>query len=1190
MKNTDGPKGSAEKAESLEGPERGEGAFEGRAAPGSQPQGDGESASRQVSQILRIVQARTGHDFASYKHSTLHRRIHRRLAFHRLGGMEEYAALLEGSPQEAMALSREFLIGVTSFFRDPEAFEALRGAVFPALFGGGGPREPVRIWHPCCSTGEEAYSVVMLLLEHLAERGIDAGVQLFATDIDGAAIARARAGVYPAEIEADVGPERLTRFFRRTQDGYQVSEVLRRMVVFAEHSVIRDPPFTRLDLLVCRNFLIYVAPNLQRRLLTLFHDALKAGGHLFLGSAETVEPRSDLFEAVDHRWKVFRRGEGGARRREAELPSFVLGGSPSPGSLAWGEEALLGQHARPWATVPEPAAAPSQTAPSDGELAKLPAEGPAKDALIRRLHRQLRATDEELRATIARLAAANEGLTAANEELLSMNEEFQATNEALVKSEERVRSKLDIILSPEGDIAGLELADILDAPAVQALVDDFYRLARMPMSIVDLKGRVLVGVGWQAICTKFHRVHPETCRNCLESDLELSAGVPPGEFRLYKCRNNMWDVATPVTIGGRHLGNLFMGQFFFEGEPLDYALFRQQAARYGFDERDYLAALEAVPRLSKEALETSLAFFSKLAGLLSKLGYGNIKLARALAQREALTQSLRRSEARLNRAQEIAHLGSWELDLRENRLSWSDEVYRIFGLEPQEFGATYEAFLEAVHPDDRAAVDDAYRGSLLEGRDTYEIEHRVVRRDTGEVRVVHEKCEHVRDASGQIVWSGGMVHDVTEGKRAEAALREAKEAAEAASQAKSEFLARMSHEIRTPMNGIMGMTELALLEGVSPKAERYLALGTQSAKDLLDVINDILDLAKVEAGRVELAAATFDLGHLVESAVATLGLAARRKGLELTHRVDPSVPLRVVGDEGRLRQVLTNLVGNAVKFTERGEVEVTVGLAAGVPRSELRVASSADGTGNREPGIGNPVTLCFTVRDTGIGIPAENLPSVFDSFSLATRSTHAKYGGTGLGLSIAKHLAELMGGEIWAESEPGRGSVFSFTARLALAGEDSALKARQEAQVGALACRLRLLLAEDNPVNQLFAKALLEAQGHRVAVVSDGLEALEALAAEPFDAVLMDVQMPGLDGVEAARRVRQGRVAGTPPDLPIVALTAHALTGDRERFFGAGMDYYLSKPLDLGALRDVLERIAIRRRGGTPGNRRPPSG
>ena len=312
-----------------------------------------------------------------------------------------------------------------------------------------------------------------------------------------------------------------------------------------------------------------------------------------------------------------------------------------------------------------------------------------------------------------------------------------------------------------------ELGDIIDSGAVQALAEDFYAVAGIPFSVLDINGKVLVGAGWQDICTKFHRVHPGTCANCIESDTRLSAGVPPGECRLYKCRNNMWDVASPLFIGGRHVGNLFSGQFFFEDELVDENLFRLQARTYGFDEAEYLNALARVPRLSRTCVDRAMAFFIKFGHMLSLLSYRNLELARSVSQRDALTVSLQQNGEILNRAEQIAQLGSWQLDITHNLLSWSDEVYRIFGLKPQQFGATYEAFLEAVHPDDRERVNEAYSSSIRNGRNSYEIAHRIVRSDTGAVHWVYEKCEHIRDAAGAIVRSIGMVHDITERRSAE---------------------------------------------------------------------------------------------------------------------------------------------------------------------------------------------------------------------------------------------------------------------------------------------------------------------------------------------------------------------------------------------------------------------------------------
>ncbi|HLN74674.1 MAG TPA: PAS domain S-box protein, partial [Prolixibacteraceae bacterium] len=342
---------------------------------------------------------------------------------------------------------------------------------------------------------------------------------------------------------------------------------------------------------------------------------------------------------------------------------------------------------------------------------------------------------------------------------------------ALQESEERVKFKLQSILSPEGSIADLELNDIIDAPSIQKLMDNFYELAQVPMAIIDVKGQVLVGVGWQDICTKFHRAHPKACTNCLESDIQLTQGIREGEFKLYKCKNNMWDIATPIIIGGEHKGNLFMGQFFFDSEPINYTLFQEQAREYGFAEKEYLEALEKAPRIDQQKLDHAKAFFLQLSHSISQLSYSNIKLAKAITQQQMVEETLREKEELLSKAQEIAHLGSWSLDLTTGQLTWSDEIYRIFGLKVQEFSATYEGFLQAVHPDDREAVNSSYSDSIQEGLDNYEIEHRIVLRHTGEIRHVYEKCQHQRDDSGKIVRSVGMVQDITERKVKEEALR-----------------------------------------------------------------------------------------------------------------------------------------------------------------------------------------------------------------------------------------------------------------------------------------------------------------------------------------------------------------------------------------------------------------------------------
>ena len=394
---------------------------------------------------------------------------------------------------------------------------------------------------------------------------------------------------------------------------------------------------------------------------------------------------------------------------------------------------------------------------------------------------------------------------------------------------------------------------------------------------------------------------------------------------------------------------------------------------------------------------------------------------------------------------------------------------------------------------------------------------------------VSERTAAAEARAQELAESNRQLHrTATDLRQTEEQLRVAMNAAEQASLAKTQFLATMSHEIRTPMNGILGMAELALDTSLTPLQQDYLRTVKQSGNALLRLLNDILDFSKIEAGRLDLEEVAFDLPATVADAVRLLAFDAQRKGLELAYRVDPQLPRDLRGDPGRLRQVLVNLIGNALKFTEAGKVFLDVWL--------------------ERPGD-QCLTVHFVVRDTGIGIPAAQQELIFERFRQADGSTTRRYGGSGLGLAISAQLVALMGGRIWVESEVGVGSEFHFTADFPQCPNSSAGRFLTEDGTGdspeAVSASdqavqpLRILLAEDGPVNQTVAVGLLEMRGHQVVVADNGKEALDQLAAHTFDVVLMDLEMPLMDGIEATRRIRQQeQISGE--HLPIIAMTAHA--------------------------------------------------
>lgn len=553
---------------------------------------------------------------------------------------------------------------------------------------------------------------------------------------------------------------------------------------------------------------------------------------------------------------------------------------------------------------------------------------------------------------------------------------------------------------------------------------------------------------------------------------------------------------------------------------------------------------------------------------------------------EAIKDDLLRSQRAMNVAQRIARFGSWEWHIQTGDLTWSDEVYRIFGHEPGAFPPDYDRFIAFIHPEDQELVQKSV-SDCLESKKPYYVEHRLQRED-GTIGYVLEQGEAVFDHTGAALRMTGTVQDITQQVLAKRRIEnnqkllekqaeelrdladlhaEARARAEALAKAKSEFLANMSHEIRTPMNAIIGLSHLALEAGLEGKPGDYIRKINSSAKGLLGILNDVLDFSKVEAGKLQLEGIRFDLAQVLRNLDTLVGIGARTKGLDFTVRVAPGVPRFLNGDPLRVSQILVNLAGNAVKFTAKGRVNIDISPAPTPPVEESAV---------------NTVMLCFSVRDTGIGISDTQQAGLFQPFSQADGSTSRQFGGTGLGLVISKGLVDLMGGSIEVESTPNKGTTFSVTLPLVVADEAPLLEQADlegtEADAAGVSQRaegslegLRVLLVEDNDINQEIATEILERAGGFVALAEDGLKALSTLAgdASRFDLVLMDLQMPVIDGFEATRKIREWASA---QELPIIAMTANAFAEDRERCLAVGMQDHLAKPVDPNLLIDTVLR------------------
>lgn len=510
------------------------------------------------------------------------------------------------------------------------------------------------------------------------------------------------------------------------------------------------------------------------------------------------------------------------------------------------------------------------------------------------------------------------------------------------------------------------------------------------------------------------------------------------------------------------------------------------------------------------------------------------------------TFDLKESETRFQLAVKGTRDGIWDwVDTSKEEQYWSPQFFKLLGYEAGELEAKRSNFMKIIHPEDVDAVEAIFNSHIFKGR-TFDIEHRMLKK-SGKYNWYQFRGIITVDQEFSTKRMTGSITDISDRKSTEKKLKQAKEEAESATRMKSDFLATMSHEIRTPMNGIIGTTELVLDTELTPQQKGYMDNVLYSAENLLEILNDILDFSKIEAGKMDLEMSPFDFKRASQEVVDLLRPKALQKNLKLNLVYKNDAQEYLIGDSMRIRQILYNLVGNAIKFTKSGSVTITVENQASVT-----------------PQRGKSM-LVVSVQDTGVGLTKEQRRSIFNKFVQADSTTTRKFGGTGLGLAICQMLVSMMGGEIGVDSEPGQGSIFSFTLSLDIASKDSiedkSLNVIDDLDHG-ITTPIRVLMAEDNRINAEFAKEMLEKLKCEVVAIRNGREAVEILQKDrEFHVIFMDCQMPIMDGFEATRQVCEYERKNKLTHIPIVALTANAMKGDKERCIQSGMDDYLSKPV-----------------------------
>ena len=1292
--------------------------------------------------ILNILAEREEIDFSHYKISTISRRIHHRCAVAHRDNLTEYINLLQESEEEQKLLRRDLLIGVTQFFRDRPAWDYLESQILPDLINNLEPHDQLRIWVSACATGEEAYSMAILVDEAIAKASKPIQVKIFATDIDTNSLQVAAQGIYAEGINQNISRERLENYFTFTGEHYRVKRFLREMLIVAPHDLTKNAGFSKMNLVSCRNVLIYMQPQLQQHVLRLLHFALATQGVLFLGSSETLGNLGEEFSVLQPKWKFFRKrrdialsmGQMTRQNVVNQLPTSPRHNAKADRQLdrlllevfkyCFNEQALtcllvdrdnqllrvfynaagllefpvgeavldVTEIVNPGLKLPlstalhrakrdraehidRPEGQPNSTEAqsvlytgikidragqelnvslrvgtpqidpfSDYLIVVLELEAPPNEpkAIMRfdidgeaanqitELEYELQQTRENLQVTIEELEttneeqqATNEELLASNEELQSINEELQSVNEELYSVNAEHQSKIQDLTQLNNDIDNLLRSTDIGVIFLDRNLH-IRKFTPAATQAINIKpndvGRPIADLTNNLNCANLPEILQQAIadREPLEQEMQIAH---TGEYLLMRVNLYLREdgrddgvVVTFIKIDELKLvqEELHRANSLFENlytsspaglslhdKDLKYIRINQALADInGFSVEEHLGKTvkEITPDLAadvesrlRQVLETNRplcnvqiqghtpaapnfkrywsASYYPVDLLDGSRGVGSVVVD--ITERINAEESLKESEANLLEAQKLANLGNWSLEVGDRleldtvRPTWSTELFNIYGLDPQQPVPTFAELLQFHPPRDREAIRTAF-DKLLSDCTPFNLDLCCNRID-GKTRyfnsIGHADCNE----TGTVNKLYGAVMDITHRKQIEAellrqnrALEEAvafAQAADSANQAKSDFLANMSHEIRTPMNAILAVSQLLDITELNSDQRKLLETLKSNGKKLLTLIDDILDLSKIEARELKLNPQEFSLQALAQNLLDSFTPQAEEKGLYLAIKVADNLPRWWIGDDFRIQQVLSNLISNALKFTERGKIAATISLAEDNSKAD-------DSTYH----------VRFQVKDTGIGIPSKLQSSLFQAFTQADSSTTRQYGGTGLGLTICRRIVELIGGEIDVESVLGEGSTFWFTIPLTVATINNSTPPEDTKSVPTVTRptdTVKILVVEDYPDNSNLLLFMLDILNYQADSVANGREALERLARQQYDVILMDCQMPEVDGYQATQIIRQ-RENGEHHTC-IIGLTANAMAGDRQKCLDAGMDDYISKPIDIDRLAAVLQ-------------------